>query len=76
LKASQPDYQHTAKPKYVLLVIDRDKSGPSSLIWDMTGSIKLRDDPGDTVRVETARCERHGQMHDMCGVHYLGLTGG
>jgi hypothetical protein len=71
----------------------------------MTGSIKLRDHPGDTVRVvcekcgrsgqyrkqslvarygpdiplpdlrvEIAKCEREGKMHDMCGVHYLGLT--
>jgi hypothetical protein len=71
----------------------------------MTGSITLRDHPGDTVRlscekcgrrgqypkgkliavhgpdiplpdlrVAIACCERHGQMHDACGVHYLGLT--
>ena len=64
----------------------------------MTGSIKLRDHPGDLVRltcdrcgrsgqyrkqnlidqygpeiplpdlrVEIAKCEREGQMHDMCG---------
>ena len=72
----------------------------------MTGSIKLRDHPGNTVRltcekcgragqypkgkliaihgpdiplpdllVEIAQCERRGQTHDNCGVHYLGLTG-
>jgi hypothetical protein len=71
-----------------------------------TGSIKLRNHPGDTVRlscekcgrqgqyrkgkliaqfgsdiplpdlrVEIAKCERRGQMHDACGVHYLSLTG-
>jgi hypothetical protein len=27
------------------------------------------------LREEIARCERHGKMHDACGVHYLGLTG-
>ena len=72
----------------------------------MTGSTKLSDYPGDTVRLacdkcgrkgkyrkqsliaqyggdialpdlreEIANCERRGQMHDMCGVHYLGLMG-
>jgi hypothetical protein len=71
----------------------------------VTGSIKLRDHPGDVVRlscekcgrrgqyrkgkliavhgpdiplpdlrVEVARCERQGKMHDACGVHYVGLT--
>jgi hypothetical protein len=71
----------------------------------MTGSTKLRDHPGDTVRlacekcgrrgqyakgkliaiygldiplpdllVEIAQCERRGQAHDACGVHYVGLT--
>ncbi len=70
----------------------------------MTGSIKLKDHPGNTVPlacdkcgrrgqyakgkliavhgpdiplpdllVEIARRERPGQMHDACGVHYLGL---
>ena len=24
--------------------------------------------------VEIAQCERRGQMHDMCAVHYVGLT--
>ncbi|MFZ1952955.1 MAG: hypothetical protein WB037_26875 [Pseudolabrys sp.] len=72
----------------------------------MTGSLKLCDHLGNTVRlscekcgrrgqyqkgkliaihgpdislpdllVEIAQCERRGQMHDMCGVHYLGLQG-
>ena len=71
----------------------------------MTGSIKLRDHPGNVVRlscekcgrqgqyqkgkliaihgpdiplpellVEIAQCERRGQMHDNCGVRYIGLT--
>ena len=71
----------------------------------VSGSIKLRDHPGNTVRlscekcgrrgqyqkgkliaihgpdiplpdllVEIAQCERRGQMHDMCGVHYAGLA--
>ena len=69
----------------------------------MTGSLSLRDHPGDLVRltcekragqcrkenliaqfgpdiplpdlrVEIARCEREGKMHDMCGMHYEGLT--
>jgi hypothetical protein len=31
--------------------------------------------PLPDLRVEIARCERQGKMHDMCGVHYLGLTG-
>ena len=26
------------------------------------------------LRHEIAKCERRGQMHDMCGVHYEGLT--
>jgi len=26
------------------------------------------------LRAEIARCERRGQMLDMCGVHYVGLT--
>jgi hypothetical protein len=26
------------------------------------------------LRQEIAQCERRGQMLDMCGVHYLGLT--
>ena len=26
------------------------------------------------LREEIAQCERRGQMHDTCGVHYLGLT--
>ena len=25
--------------------------------------------------MEIAQCEREGKMHDMCGVHYEGLTG-
>jgi len=72
----------------------------------MTGSVKLKDYPGNWVRLicercgrsgqykkqtliaqhgediplpdlreEIAKCERARQMHDMCGVHYLGLTG-
>jgi hypothetical protein len=72
----------------------------------MTGSIKLRDYPGDMVRLacdrcgrsgqyrkqnliaqfgsdiplpdlrhEIAKCERRGEMHDACGVHYVGLVG-
>jgi hypothetical protein len=72
----------------------------------MTGSLKLKDHPGDVVRlscekcgrlgqyrkqklvarygpdiavpdlrVEIAKCQRQGKMHDMCGVHYEGLTG-
>jgi hypothetical protein len=70
-----------------------------------TDSLKLRDHPGDVVRlscakcgrqgqyrkgkliaihgpdiplpdlrIEIAKCERRGQMHDACGVHYEGLT--
>ena len=70
-----------------------------------SGSLSLRDHPGETVRlvcercgrrgqyrkttlmerhgpdvplpdlrVEIARCEREGRMHDACGVHYVGLT--
>lgn len=27
------------------------------------------------LRVEIARREWQGKMHDMCGVHYVGLTG-
>jgi hypothetical protein len=72
----------------------------------MTGSLSLRDHPGDLVRLtcekcrrsgryrnenlivqfgpdiplpdlrlEIAKCEREGKMHDMCGVPYEGLTG-
>ena len=80
--------------------------GVSHTKMAMTGCIKLRDHPGDVVRiacekcgrhgqypkrkliavyghdiplpdlrVEIAKCERDGKMHDACGVHYLGLTG-
>jgi hypothetical protein len=28
------------------------------------------------LREELARCERARQMHDMCGVRYVGLTSG
>jgi hypothetical protein len=31
------------------------------------------DKPLPDLREEIARCERARQMHDMCGVHYLGL---
>ena len=27
------------------------------------------------LREEIAQCERARSMHDMCGVHYVGLTG-
>ena len=71
----------------------------------MSGSINLRDHPGETVRIVCERCRRRGQhrkgkliavygpniplpdlrveiakcpkmgkVHDMCGVHYEGLT--
>ena len=32
------------------------------------------DIPLPDLREEIAQCERRGQMHDMCGVHYVGLT--
>jgi hypothetical protein len=32
------------------------------------------DIPLPDLLVQIARCDRRGQMHDMCGVHYLGLT--
>jgi hypothetical protein len=31
------------------------------------------DIPLPDLRVEIAQCEKQGQMHDTCGVHYLGL---
>jgi len=71
----------------------------------MTGSLQLREYPGDMVRLscpkcgrsgqyrkqnlierygpdirlpdlreELAQCGRRGHMHDMCGVHYVGLV--
>ena len=33
------------------------------------------DVPLPDLRELIAKCERQGRMHDMCGVHYLGLTG-
>ena len=33
------------------------------------------DIPQPDLRVEIAQCEREAKMHDMCGVHYLRLTG-
>lgn len=33
------------------------------------------DVPLPDLREEIARCERAQKMHDMCGVHYVGLAG-
>jgi hypothetical protein len=33
------------------------------------------DIPLPDLLVVIARCDRRGQMHDACGVHYMGLTG-
>ena len=38
-------------------------------------SIHGPDIPLPDLLVEIAQCERRGQMHDACGVHYLGLQG-
>jgi hypothetical protein len=32
------------------------------------------DIPLPDLRVEIAKCERRGQMHDTCAVHYVGLA--
>lgn len=39
-----------------------------TLIDHFGSDIRLPD-----LRVEIAQCERRDQMHNMCGVHYLGL---
>ncbi len=45
-------------------------SDPQTLIARFGADVPLPD-----LRVEIAQCERRGKMHDVCGVHYLGLTG-
>ena len=37
-------------------------------------SVHGPDIPLPDLLVEIARCERRGQMHDACGVSYIGLT--
>ena len=49
----------------------------------MTGSLQLRDYPADMMRLtctkcgslreEISQCERRGQMHAACMVHYVDL---
>jgi hypothetical protein len=41
-----------------------------NLIEQLGAEIALPD-----LRHEIAKCERRGQMHDGCGVHYVGLVG-
>ena len=41
----------------------------AKLIERFGSDIRLPD-----LREEIAQCERARKMHDMCGVHYLGLT--
>ena len=55
-----------------------DASGAALADWRQTASDFARANGADIklldLREELARCERARQMHDGCGVHYLGLV--